>query len=73
MHIETQNEARFEAVDIQPMESGKSSSMTPNEVFGLPEIPPAAHEFAALLQFSPSYELVDWLTKRLHHTSEMLA
>ena len=55
------------------MEKGKISSMSPNEVLGLLEIPPAAHEFAALLQFGTSYELVDWLAKRLQHVSDLIA
>ena len=55
------------------MEKGKTSSMSPNEVLGFPEIPTTTHEFVALLQFGTSYELVDWLTKRLQYASYILA
>ena len=41
------------------MEKGKASTVSLNEVLGLPDIPPTSHEFVALLQFGTSYELVD--------------
>ena len=40
-------------------EKGKSSTTATQEVLAIPNIPPAAHEFAAILQFGTSYELVD--------------
>ena len=57
----------------QTVEKGKTLSMSLNDLLGLPEVPPAAHEFAALLQFGKSYELVDWLAKRLQYATDLLA
>ena len=44
-----------------------------DEVLAFPDIHPSAHEFVALLQASTSYELVDWLAKRLQFAVEQLA
>ena len=55
------------------MEKWKASTISLNKVLGLPDIPPVAHEFAALLQFDTSYELVDWLAERLQFASDLLA
>ena len=41
----------IERAQGRAMEKGKTSSMSPNEVLGFPEIPTTTHEFAALLQF----------------------
>ena len=46
--------------------------MAPNKVVGLLDKPPAAYEFATLLQFNTSYELIDCLAKQLQHASDML-
>ena len=54
------------------MEKGNKLKISPNEVLGLPDIQPATHEFATLLQFGTSYELVDWLAKQLQFSSELL-
>ena len=43
------------------------------EALGFSDIPTAAHELAAILQFGTSYELVDWLAKSLAEVSEWLA
>ena len=43
------------------------------EALGFSDIPAATHELAAILQFGTSYELVDWLAKRLTEVSEWLA
>ena len=56
-----------------PMEHGKASEISPSEVLSMPNIPPTAHEFATLLQFGTSYELVDWLAKHLQFASYQLA
>ena len=48
--------------------------MTPvREATAFPEIPPVAHELATILQFGTSYELVEWLAKRLQEVSERMA
>ena len=44
-----------------------------DEIYAFHDIPPAAHEFAALLQVGTAYELVAWLAKRLQFTAEQLA
>ena len=43
------------------------------EALGFSDIPAAAHELAAILQFGTSYELVEWLAKRLQEVSERMA
>ena len=43
------------------------------EAVGFSDIPPAAHELAAILQFGTSYESVEWLTRRLQEVSEGMA
>ena len=45
--------------------------MTPREVLGLPE--PTTHELAAIMQFSTSYELVEWLAQCLQEVLGLLA
>ena len=50
---------------------GGNHQLCPPESW-LVEIPLVAHEFATLLQFGTSYELVNWLAKRLQHASNML-
>ena len=44
-----------------------------DDILAFTDIPPVAHEFAALLQAGTSYELVDWLAKRLQFAVEQLA
>ena len=44
-----------------------------DDILAFTDIPPVAHEFAALLQAGTSYELVDWLAKRLQFAAEQLA
>ena len=43
-----------------------------DDILAFTDIPPVAHEFAALLQAGTSYELVDWLAKRLQFAAEQL-
>ena len=43
------------------------------EASAFPEIPLPAHELAVILQFGTSYELVEWLAKRLQEVSETMA
>ena len=43
------------------------------EAFGFSNIPAATHELATMLQFGTSYELVEWLAKRLQEVSERMA
>ena len=47
--------------------------MSLDEVLGLPELLVAVHEFATILQFGTSFELVEWLAHRLQYASDMLA
>ena len=48
--------------------------MTPvRESKAFPGIPPAAHDLAVILQFRTSYELVEWLARRLQEVSERMA
>ena len=42
------------------------------EAFGFSNIPAATHELATMLQFGTSYELVEWLAKRLQEVSERM-
>ena len=57
--------------DESNMEKGKASTVSLNEVLGLLDIPSTTHEFATLLQFGTSYEVVDCLTKRLQIASKL--
>ena len=43
------------------------------EALGFSDIPAATHELAAILQFGTSYELVEWLARRLQEVSERMA
>ena len=49
------------------------SSITTVQVVGFSDIPPAAHELATIVQFGTSYELVEWLARRLQEVSERMA
>ena len=60
-----QQETCVNPTDTSCLENGKSSSMTPREVLGLPDLPPATNELTAILQFGTSYELVEWLAQCL--------
>ena len=55
------------------LQKGQSSKNTTREAHGFSDIPPAAHELAAILQFGTSYELVEWLARRLTEVSARLA
>ena len=55
------------------LQKGQSSKITTREAHGFSDIPPAAHELAAILQFGTSYELVEWLARRLTEVSARLA
>ena len=61
-----------ESVPTQ-LQKGQSSKIIIREAHGCLDIPPAAHELAAILQFGTSYELVEWLARRLTEVSERLA
>ena len=60
--------------DVEPVQSqpaqGHTTTIPLNKIFAFLDIPPAAYEFAALLQAVMSYELVDWLAKRLQFIAE---
>ena len=70
---QTNEEGHVDPNETSRVEKGKSSIMTTREALGLSELPLAAHELAATLQFSISYELVEWLAQRLQEISEWLA
>ena len=59
--------------DTTKVQKGQSSITTVREAVGFADIPPAAHELAAILQFGTSYELVEWLARRLQEVSERMA
>ena len=59
--------------DTSKVQEGQSSGTTVREATVFLEIPPAAHELAAILQFGTSYELVEWLAKRLLEVSDRMA
>ena len=42
------------------------------QIAAFPDISPVAHEFAALLEVVTSYELVNWLAKRLQFAADQL-
>ena len=46
---------------------------TVREAASFSNIPPTAHELAAILQFGTSYELVEWLARKLQEVSERMA
>ena len=46
--------------------------MTLKEILNRPDFPEAAYELAAILQFGTSYELVEWLARRLQEVSGRL-
>ena len=52
---------------------GQPSTTIVQEALGFSDIPTATHELVTILQFGTSYELVDWLAKRLAKVSERLA
>ena len=52
---------------------GQPSKVTSQAAQGFSDIPAAAHELAAILQFGTSYELVEWLANRLTEVSARLA
>ena len=59
--------------DTTRIQKGQSSVTTVREATAFSNIPPVSHELAAILQFSSSYELVEWLARRLHEVSERMA
>ena len=66
---QTNEEGRVNPNDTSRVEKGKSSIMTPKEALRLRELPLAAHELAAIMQFGTSYEVVEWLAQRLYEVS----
>ena len=49
--------------DTTRIQKGQASTTTVQEAMGFSDIPAAAHELAAILQFETSYELVEWLPR----------
>ena len=66
-------EPRVNPNDTSRVQAGQSSVTIVREATAFPEIPPVAHELAAILQFGTSYELVEWLAKRLQEVLEIMA
>ena len=71
--ITTTMEPRVHPNDTSKIQEGQSSVMPVREATAFPEIPPAAHELAVILQFGTSYELVEWLARRLQEVSDRVA
>ena len=59
--------------DTTRIQEGQWSITTVREATAFPEIPLAAHELIAILQLGISYELVEWLARRLQEVSERMA
>ena len=59
--------------DMTRIQEGQSSVTSVREATAFPEIPPATHELVAILQFGTSYELVEWLARRLQEVSDRMA
>ena len=55
------------------LQRGQPSKITTQATLRFSDIPAAAHELAAIMQFGTSYELVEWLAKRLMEVSDRLA
>ena len=55
------------------LQRGQPSKVTSQAAQGFSDIPAATHELAAIMQFGTSYELVEWLAKRLTEVSARLA
>ena len=55
------------------LQRGQPSKVTTQASQGFSDILAAAHESAAIMQFGTSYELVEWLAKRLTEVSARLA
>ena len=71
--ITTTTEPRVDPNDTTRIQEGQSSVRTVWEATAFPEIPSEAHELVVILQFGTSYELVEWLVKRLQEVSERMA
>ena len=59
--------------DTSRVQKGQASTATVQEALGFSDILTATHELAVILQFGTSYELVEWLAKRLQEVSERMA
>ena len=71
--ITTTTEPRVNPNHTTRVQEGQSS-VTPIRVATVfPEIPLAAHELDAILQLGITYELVEWLARRLQEVSEIMA
>ena len=70
---QTTTEPRVDPNDTTRIQEGQSSVSTVREATTFPEIPPAADELAIILQFGTSYELVQWLARRLQEVSARMA
>ena len=69
----TPTEPPVNSNDTSRVQEGQSLVTLVREATTFPEIPPATHELAAILQFGTSYELVEWLARRLQEVSERMA
>ena len=59
--------------DTTRIQKGQASTATVQEALGFSNILIAAHEQTAILQVDTSYELVEWLARRLQEVSERMA
>ena len=67
------DEAKGLTFSAKEAKEGHSLVTPVREATAFPEIPPTAHELAAILQFRTTYELVEWLARRLQEVSERMA
>ena len=71
--ITTTIEPRVNPNDTTKVQEGQSSVTSVREASAFPKIPPTSHELTAILQFGTTYELVEWLARRLQEVSERTA
>ena len=71
--ITTTTKPRVDPNDTTRIQEGHSSVSTVREATAFPKIPLVAHELAVILQFGTSYELVEWLARRLQKVSKRMA
>ena len=69
----TSTTATVDSIPTLDKEKGKASVTTLKDILSRPETSPVVHVMAAILRCSTSYELVEWLAKRLQFVLEQFA
>ena len=64
---------RVDPNNTTKIQKGQSSVTVVWEATAFLDIPPTTNELAAILQFGTSYELIEWLARRLHEVLERMA